>query len=64
MDHVKVGSAYLIYININVLEDGRDFFEKAMKEADHSAEVYVSLDGVAKEFTLKQFAESLGFKEA
>jgi len=60
---VPISTAYLIYLDINTAEARKDSFQNAMDEAQHSADVCVSLNGEEKEFTLEEFGKLLGFEE-
>jgi len=62
MTKVIVGSAYLIYIDINEAEASRPSFEAILDQAEHSADVHVSFNGEEKEFTLAEFGKLLGFE--
>jgi len=59
---VPISMAYLIYISIDTAEERRKSFQKAMGEAEHSADVCVSFDGKEREFTLEEFGKLLGFE--
>ena len=58
----QVDSAYLMTIDLDVVEDLRFGFRAAMAEAKHSADIKVTVNGESKEFRCSDFAKMLGFK--
>ena len=62
MDNVKIGSAYLIKIDINAAEERSSSFKEMWEQAAKSADLCVSFNGETKEFTLEEVGKLLGFK--